>query len=261
LGQGQIKDLIEGTWGVPVLVGDITQQAAPAALTVTGATIAVSWLGGLVNLFGIISRGLMSIYTQIGRHKWMLPYDLLLALSHRLGAWTGFWRKGKKTWGVVFESMTGEPVSGAYVLFYSKSGNLTTDFTDRRGRYFLEPAPDSYEVKVEADNYLFPAKKDLTGVVQFSNIYVKGQIILVNEKRKFMRVAIPLDKLVAGWREKTSYYLAKIRYWVSLIAILASFYTILVRPDNRMNWIVVILACWYWGLYILGKTISAMKEE
>ena len=72
-----------------------------------------------------------------------------------------FGRKRKREWGVVYDSLTKQPIDLAMVrLFDKETGKLVeTRVTDLQGRYIFIVEPEKmYYITVEKNNYTFPSK-------------------------------------------------------------------------------------------------------
>jgi hypothetical protein len=100
--------------------------------------------------------------------------------------------------GIVFDGSNGKPIEAAYLIMYSPSGNLTSAFSDKYGKYSFEPKPDSYSLKANKINYIFPSQLvQVPSNYTYSHIYVNGEKIEIKaEGEKVYDMAIPLDPKV-----------------------------------------------------------------
>jgi hypothetical protein len=132
----------------------------------------------------ILATGVASSVLILTPSFWL---NLSIGIWERLlGLFGLFVRKKEKRSGVVYDSVTKEPVKLAIVRFFDKEGKLiTSEVTDAMGAYYLDYEGE-YRMEVSANRYNFPSKiisgKDST----YSNIYTGGYI---TEKE----ASIPLD--------------------------------------------------------------------
>lgn len=149
---------------------------APATATVTLANITVTTavtVGGASQLMNYLRL----IFTQ--------PILLLF-------------RRRRREWGVVYNSLTKKPIELAIVrLIDASTGRLVQSrVTDREGRYAFFPPPGRYRLEVTAAQVKFPTtffatlKED--GV--FTDLY-HGEEIEVTQKGAALTANIPLDPL------------------------------------------------------------------
>lgn len=98
----------------------------------------------------------------------------------------GFGKKKEGRWGIVYDAEANEPISLAVVQIFSHEYNklLTTQTTDKEGRFSLLVDPGTYYIKVFKTNYIFPAKSTAEGY--------HGATFQVKEKQE-INYHIPLD--------------------------------------------------------------------
>jgi len=254
---GSVGDVLEGTLGIPREVGEITATTAKVGGVAVGSALIVSVVGGAGGFLMLVGKSLLEVYEQAKRPYWKFPFDMTLVLVTKMGSFAPWMRKKKKGAGKVFESLTSVGVAGAYVLFYSSSGNLKTDFTDKDGKYCIKPPPDEYKVRVEADGYRFPSKVNLRGIDAYERVYKDGQVVRVMEAgERDVQLAIPIDRLDITWKQKTSYYLMKSRWIMSYVVLLSSVYSLLVRPGDGFTWTVVSFVGLYMVISYLGRKFA-----
>lgn len=192
------------------ILGDaaVSGSAASEVVVKTEAAASAVGLATVTTLTAIsnsssITTGLVSVYSQTPRSILYFPIDLLgggvkslLEIpGYLLGSIAGIFLKKRKHSGVVFDTSDNKFVNGAYLLLYSKTGNLKTAFTNQFGEYEINPVPDHYILKVEKPNYLFPSKeiKSKTHYL-FKNIYVHPEEIVVKtEGVKISDYSVALD--------------------------------------------------------------------
>jgi len=112
-------------------------------------------------------------------------------------------RKRVKPWGVVYDSVTKQPLDPAYVtLKDSKGKDIASAITDLDGRYGFLVSPGVYQLSASKTNYDFPSQK-LAGRVrdEFYNDLYFGGSVEVKEGREAIIKNIPMDPLKFDWNE------------------------------------------------------------
>lgn len=113
-------------------------------------------------------------------------------------------KKKLKPWGIVYDSVTKQPLDPVYVVLSDRNGKeVATAITDMDGRFgFLVP-PGWYTISVKKNNYIFPSKK-MDGNVSdtiYENLYFGDSIYL--EEGKTIARNIPMDPERFDWNEFT----------------------------------------------------------
>lgn len=158
-------------------IGDFIRQnpgtAATAAVAIPAATTAVS----LFSTFGFslfeapqyISRGIM----------WFLN---LFGVIDK-----------KEEWGVVYDSVTKQPLPRAVVRLYSGRDLIDTSVTDSNGVFSFAPVKGKYTLSVAKRGYTFPSEiitSKIDGV--FGRVY-RGDVYEVKKDGQVINVGVPLD--------------------------------------------------------------------
>lgn len=136
-----------------------------------------------------------------------------------------FIKRRYRPWGVVYDSVTKQPLDPAYVVLQDLQGNeITTCITDLDGRYgFLVPAGE-YRMIANKTNYEFPSKK-LAGKTSdelYSDLYF-NEIVTVKEGEVIIK-NIPMDPLKFDWNEyakqdqKLMKFYSKRDLWIARIS-------------------------------------------
>lgn len=180
-----------------------SETISAGLIKTSGISLIAFTVYSLVTSLFVIYSTLMPVYAEIGVDAGRLSKELVLSFGRRFRRYLdtlAYIYVGEKYThrlnnGLVFNSLTHRPVSGAYVVLYSPYGNLTTDFTDHEGRYFIKPEPSTYKVKVEALHYRFPSQLITAGRDSvYNNVYIPGKMILVTEMDKeALKYSLPLD--------------------------------------------------------------------
>ena len=113
-----------------------------------------------------------------------------------------FARRRRKSWGVVYSSLTKLPIDLALVRLFSASPQgekdrlIQTRVTDTKGRYLLLVSPGTYRIEVRKPGYTFPSyflqgkSRDL----DFVDLYF-GDPVKVTSKHIEISHPIPLDPI------------------------------------------------------------------
>jgi hypothetical protein len=133
------------------------------------------------------------------------PFEIFLALSRLFGllfAALGL-KKRIKPWGVVYDSVTKQPLDPAYVVLNDLNGKkIASAITDLDGRYgFLVPS-GVYQIVVNKTNYVFPSQKLSTRVNDelYNDLYF-GEKIEIKQEGEAIVKNIPMDSLNFDWNE------------------------------------------------------------
>jgi hypothetical protein len=127
------------------------------------------------------------------------PGQLLLSILHLLGL-----KKRKSYWGIVYDSVTKQPIDPAFVELRDSVGKVVRNvITDLDGRYgFVGQTPGVYTLNVRKTHYAFPSQllAGLTKDGKYSDLYFGEQIILTAHHDSILK-NIPLDPLEPDWNE------------------------------------------------------------
>lgn len=138
----------------------------------------------------------------------------------------------RRPWGVVYDSITKKPISGAVVKILEKEGKKVreTRVSDSQGRFGFLVDKGVYQLIVRKEGYIFPSEKvslDKNGSDGFyPHVYLGGD---VKKKVGFLGLNIPLD-MKEFVKIKKSYviFLKIIRFFEKIRLPLLIFGTILV---------------------------------
>ncbi|MFZ3301301.1 MAG: 6-bladed beta-propeller [Microgenomates group bacterium] len=188
----------------PVVAAAAVKITDTAVKVGAGATAAISTVG-IVTTSIVTTSALIPVYQNTSRSLLALPYDLVVSLIQKLmqsmsslgvtffGLTFAKWKKR----GNVFDSLTSKPIKGVFLIFFSKSGNLKTSYSDDFGQYEVNPVPDDYQIKAEKAGYEFPSKLfAVSSNDKYSRIYIPEEIIRVEkENETIANIAVPLDPI------------------------------------------------------------------
>ncbi len=129
----------------------------------------------------------------------LIPVRLWSLLVTALGL-----KKRRRPWGVVYDSVTKQPLDPAYVTLRSAEGkDVASSLTDLDGRFgFVVPAPGNYALVAQKTNYTFPSQslvghdhdelyRDLY-FGEYFTVATAGEIVIRN---------IPMDPEKFDWNE------------------------------------------------------------
>lgn len=112
-----------------------------------------------------------------------------------------FWRRKRKGWGVVYNSMTKLPVDLAIVRLYRLGSEnngqgklMQSRVTDKQGRYFFLVDVGKYRIEVTKPGFKFPTEyvKDRKNDGQYLDLY-HGEVIEVTKDEATITANIPID--------------------------------------------------------------------
>ncbi len=156
----------------------------------SGLGIAAAALAPLIGALFLNPLSFYDIGLLIGR-LWTL---LLVAFGLK---------KRTPPWGVVYDSVTKQPLDPAYVVLTDMEGNeIATSITDIDGRYGFLVGPGMYKLMANKSNYNFPSVK-LAGKNSdelYGDLYF-GETIEVTQEGGIIAKNIPLDQVNFDWNE------------------------------------------------------------
>lgn len=117
-----------------------------------------------------------------------------MSIWFNLLAWLGIRKKGQP-FGVVYNSITKEPVNGAIVrIFDTENRIVQTQVTDIYGIFNAYLEKGKYRIVVSIAGYVFPSRLITTSVdYHYTNVYTDG--LIENQNRGELVVSIPVDPL------------------------------------------------------------------
>ena len=158
----------------------------------------------VLTLAGLISSGLALLLGVLLSNPFGIA-DLGLNLMR---LWSMFlygmgFKKRNRPWGVVYDSVTKQPLDPAYVVLKNMAGEeVATSITDIDGRYGFLVDPGIYTIATHKTNYSYPSVK-LAGKVSdelYNDLYFGEQIEIKNEGEVIVK-NIPMDRIGFDWNE------------------------------------------------------------
>lgn len=236
-------------------VTDFVQSPAGTVVTRTVSTLGVVTAGAVS--FSSLFVSSLSLADLL-----LIPFRLWALLMAAFGI-----KKRSKPWGIVYDSITKQPIDPAIVVLHDASGkaiqNAVTDMDGRFGFATLEPG--TYTLTANKTHYTFPSEV-LAGKTYdelYTDLYFGGPIV-VDEHHSLIVKNVPLDAKDFDWNEfvkkqqsLTKFY-SRRDWWVEKIT------TWLFRLGFAVTIIVTLLTYAPYnfvtlGLYILLAILRARK--
>ena len=250
-----------------------------AEAEVTTTAIAASGYGAVSALLaiGTILKTLSLVYSESSRSIVKLPADLISSLFHWLTTsisstfpFIAFVKRKRKKPGIVFNAISSDPVKGAYVVFFSQSGNLKSAFTDQEGRYSVQPRPDDYEIKVSHRQFNFPSQlvSQFTKTL-YEKLYSPGEKInVVTENETISGIAVPLDPKDPSILQRLfSFFGNFVLFFFNIfkvpLAVAAAFITTIAiltqRSPETISAFIIVLAFWIYLIrsFVVDRAVAS----
>ena len=158
------------------------------------ATKTVSTVGVLATT--AVATG--SVFSFSFLDLFLMPFRIFGLLA------VGFGLKKKiLPWGVVYDSVTKQPIDPAYVVLKDSNGKeISSAITDLDGRYGFLVEPGIYQMQANKTNYIFPSQKfgGKTEDELYGNLYFGGNIEIKNSGDVITK-NIPMDAVNFDWNE------------------------------------------------------------
>ena len=158
-------------------------------------------------------------------------FEIFLVLLRMFGlfATTFGFRKKVLPWGVVYDSVTKQPLDPAQVYLKNIQGiTVASAITDLDGRYGFLVEPGTYQILVRKTNYIFPSQK-LSGKAQdelYEDLYSGGSIT-VKTKGEVISKNIPMDSVKFDWNEFAKKGISKMKFYYKWDVVIKKVYNIL----------------------------------
>lgn len=200
---------------------------------------------------------------------WFLLANRTALVSIPLRLWNliptllGFRRK-RRPWGTVYDSVTKQPLDPVYVRLYDSAyAEAATSITDLDGRYGFAPAPGTYTMDAKKGDYVFPSVKlkDATHDELYDDLYFGGTLD-IDDEDSIITKNIPMDAINFNWNEfekakrtglmkfysKGELFLSRIAKILFIAGFAASFLLVFLEP-RLFNYIIL-------GVYVLISVLS-----
>lgn len=170
-------------------------------------------------------------------------------------------RRRRAKWGIVYNSLTKQPIDLAIVRLYRKSDNrlVQSRVTDKLGRFLIMADIGDYYLTVIKPNFVFPTAylKDENEDVKYLDLY-HGETVNVKENQASISVNIPLDPIEKAIPDKKiifRYYLRKVQYALAFSAVPLAFLSVLISP----SWLTITFLVIHIILYYFFRRLGYQK--
>lgn len=151
--------------------------------------------------------------------------------------------KKRKSWGVVFDSITGKPIPRAIVRLFSREFNKLREsqVTDRDGRFGFLIDEGIYYISVTCPGYAFPSRIMRTAAIsQYEHIYRGDTLSIDKMTAGALSVNIPVDpnmRMISTGRlnwmrilNTLGYIIEKINVPLLIAGTILSWITVILQP-------------------------------
>lgn len=269
-----------------ILPGEEQQATAIAAVTETVSEAVTKAIDSIADTLEIVrdvpgveetaaaSSPVLAVATTAATVVLVTSFDLLPFLQYFFTSpFLFFWRRKRRAFGVVYNSITKVPIDLATVRLFQMpdawqgepgvTGRLVQSrVTDKGGRYFFLPPPGRYRIVASKSAFSFPSSY-LGGVKddgEFLDIY-HGEPVVVTEQNANVAANIPLDLSEAGEQHapKTILRRARLRRAQRIVAIsgmILALSAAVIRPTVfSVSMLVVQVA-----LFLLVRRLAAPRK-
>jgi hypothetical protein len=130
--------------------------------------------------------------------------DFWLIIMRLLSTFMSFFRRRKsEPWGVVYDSVTKQPLDPAYVVIKQEGEQKGMAITDLDGRYGFLVSPGRYTIEANKTHYAFPSVR-LAGKKHdelYNDLYFGEEIDVTDKEKDIIRYNIPMDPVEFDWNE------------------------------------------------------------
>lgn len=168
-----------------------------------------------------------------------------------------FGRQKKKRWGLIYNSLTKQPIEFAVVRLIHFESHLIvqTKVTDKYGRYVFQAKAGNYLLEINKPGYQFPTQYliDLKTDGEFVDIY-HGEIIALKEQSP-IGLNVPLDPIVTVETPKKIIYKKTVRnaqHTLSLAGVVVAFLALIISP----TWLIAMIFLAQVGFYFLFRRLA-----
>jgi hypothetical protein len=127
-------------------------------------------------------------------------------------------RKTKQFWGIVYDSVTKQPLDPVIVkLLYADGREIETCVTDLSGRYGFLASPGKFKIFARKTNYVFPSKYAAAaedGI--YENLY-HGEFFELFGEYEVVAPNIPMDPGSFDWNQKAKQLVIKTHPYFKLL--------------------------------------------
>lgn len=165
--------------------------------TIQPVVSAISGWGALIAGITTVLNGLFAAPIALAELGF-IPQRLWEMFLGALG-----YKKRYRKWGVVYDSITKQPLDPAYVVLSDQNGKeIATSITDLDGRYGFLVSPGKYRITAQKTNYTFPSDrmKGHQSDEVYKDLYF-GDVFEIKDEGDVIVKNIPLDPINFDWNE------------------------------------------------------------
>ncbi|HLD28114.1 MAG TPA: carboxypeptidase-like regulatory domain-containing protein, partial [Patescibacteria group bacterium] len=233
LGLGEVISVIKLVLDNPI-IEQTNQIVAPAivAISLVNAAIAIPW--------------------------WNFIYYLQLLFTEPL-AW--LFRKRKKGWGIVYNSITKKPIDLAVVRLYDRDTKklVKSRVTDKEGRYHFLVEEGNYYLEVVKSKFVFPSDllKKVSHDQKYFDLYYGETIEIKQGQSGIITANIPIDQdeVTDSDREiLKKFFWRQIREKIGIVGPIFALISFVVSPSLLMGLFVLLHVLLFMLFSRLAKT-------
>ncbi|HPN15183.1 MAG TPA: fibronectin type III domain-containing protein [bacterium] len=168
-----------------------------------------------------------------------------------------FGRQKKKRWGLVYNSLTKQPIEFAVVRLIHFESHLIvqTRVTDKYGRYVFQAKAGNYLLEINKPGYQFPTQYliDVKTDGEFVDVY-HGEMIALKEQSP-IGLNVPLDPVVTVETPRKIIYKKTVRnaqHSLSLAGVIVAFLALIISP----TWLIAMIFLAQVGFYFLFRRLA-----
>ena len=184
-----VGEIIAGTEKEEMItIGPVTIPVRPEIISITSYAGFGFGLGQILVVFGGVAS-----FTDL----WLLLLRLVSFVA------SFFRRRKSQPWGVVYDSVTKQPLDPAYVVIKENGEQKGMAITDLDGRYGFLVERGCYTIEANKTHYTFPSK-ELLGKKKdklYNNLYFGEEFEVGEMEKGFIHYNIPLDPVGFDWNE------------------------------------------------------------
>lgn len=265
--QELIQPVVEFVAPVTQIVEEIRAYLQESVIAITvaatsqissGITVAVAGTVAVVSVIeaGIVASTLVPPATQLVITSPQTAKQFASGAQQFISsvlASLGLIKRKRKSYGLVVDSVSNLPLSNAYLLFYSSSGNLQIAYSGIDGRFSLSAPSDSYQIKAEKIGYTYPSQiLTVSENATYTHIYrPSDKVEVINEP--LHHVVIPMDpttnissflKAYLKVKNFLSYIFVSYHSLITGFGLVLSSYSSFVHPNtiNQLTFVLYIFA-------------------
>jgi len=238
-------------------ISNIVDKIIEPSMTIAAVIVATGVAASAITAFHVTN--LVYLFFRFS-YLWLAP--------------VAFGKRRKRSWGTVFDSVTGRPIRRAIVRIFLREFNklVESQITDAQGRFGFLVDPGEYFVTVTRPGFVFPSHIMQTSAVsQYEDIY-RGDTIKINERNAgSLALNIPIDpniKEVPRARLRWLRFLNKLGYLLEKFSVpflttgtVLSWFALIVDPATVNYCVLGLYAVLIFTKYLVGGILERSWGE